>query len=204
MELSPSHDLLRKRLSRAQAEGPQKGTQVNAALSPQLVWSHNVRRHFSCCYAARVAHPGLLALFLFLRVVLSTRVHSIIYKRCFVMHHHLYSRPLIHKKKLLLDLFLTEESRRSFWFEITNKLFWFEIMIAGPQQSLNKWCWCHKKESELPGDGGARGLALSALRMSEVWWPVQRKCCLQICCTDYQVLSGCSWNRAQQTQRSCS
>lgn len=106
------------------------------------VWCHNVRRHFSCCYAARVAHPGLLALFLFLRIVLSTQVHRIIYKRCSVMHHHLYSRPLIHKKKLLLDLFLTEESflLLFFRFEITNKWFRLEIMIAGPQQTLNKWC----------------------------------------------------------------
>lgn len=41
-------------------------------------------------------------------------------------------------KKLLLDLFLTEESLLFFQFEITNKLFRFEIMIARLQQSLNK------------------------------------------------------------------
>lgn len=163
------------------------------------VWCHNVRRHFSCCYAARVAHPGLLALFLFLRIVLSTRVHRIIYKRCSVMHHHLYSRPLIHKKKLLLDLFLTEESflLLFFRFEITNKWFQLEIMITGPRQTLNKWCWCHEKESELPGDGwgfeNARGLMSSAIE----------ELSLNML---HRLLSALwhNWNRAKQTQHSCS
>lgn len=92
----------------------QTGTHVNVAISPQCTLKFNIMsvgilEHFSCCYTARVALPCMFALFLLLRSGLSFQVHCIIYKWCFVTHHHLYSQPLINKK-VPLGLFLTEGS----------------------------------------------------------------------------------------------